>query len=335
MTVPTEKLLPLVERFTKVHLVVVGDLILDSYLECQAVGVANEAPVPFLQISGQSHALGGAANVAHNLARLGVRVTLIGLIGDDQEGSILTKLAREASIDFRPLKTERPTTRKTRVQASGHYYLRLDEEEAAPLNEAQGQGLLRLITESMESAQMLLASDYDKGTFKGPVVDKLQKLSAAKGFKIVGDIKPQNIQQWQKLSCITPNLPEARDLYSRLIPGSACPDDHLELGRVLARTLSCHVVLTLAEKGIVASTPRGEAHHFPAIGVRAENVSGAGDTVAAVVATSLCSYAELEDAAQLANLAAGIAISHPGTYAVTHEELTRILQDLANANPGS
>jgi len=327
MTSQTQKLLQLVESFSKAQVTVVGDLILDSYLECRALGVASEAPVPFLEISSQAHALGGAANVAHNLARLGVRTSLAGMIGSDKEGEILNRLVKEAGIEFHPLVTERPTSRKTRVQASGHYYLRLDEEDTTPLDSHHVQEFSQQLTEAMGRSQLLLVSDYDKGMLKGSFVEKLEAMAAATGLRIAGDIKPQNIKQWRRLHCITPNLSEAKSLYSRLRPGSSCPDESVELARSLGQILSSNVVVTLAEKGMAVATSAGITHLFPALCKNPKNVSGAGDTVLAVLAAALSCDAELHDAALLAGLAASIAVSQEGTYAVAADELCRAIQN--------
>lgn len=328
-----QKLLRLVEAFPKAQVLVVGDLILDTYLECRAVGVATEAPVPFLEISGQTHALGGAANVAHNLARLGVKTILVGRIGIDREGELLHRLVEEAGIEFYPLGTESPTSRKTRVQASGHYYLRLDEEDTTPLDPHQIQALSQTLSEAMRRSQLLLVSDYDKGVLKNGFVDYLESIAESRELRIVGDVKPQNIRQWRSLHCITPNLSEAKNLYSQLRPGSTCPIENLELARELAKMLSLNVVLTLAEKGMTVSTAAGVSQSFPALCTAPKNVTGAGDTVLATLAAALSCKADLLDAALLANLAAALAVSHQGTYAVSAEELSRVIQNLETDGP--
>jgi rfaE bifunctional protein kinase chain/domain len=333
MSTLTQKLLQLVEAFSKAQVLVVGDLILDSYLECRAIGVANEAPVPFLEILGQAHALGGAANVAHNMARLGVKTILAGTIGIDNEGEILDRLVNEAGIEFHPLRTQHPTSRKTRVQASGHYYLRLDEEDTTPPDRYEVQALSRPLSEAMERSRLLLVSDYDKGVLKDAFVENLEAIAESRGLRIVGDVKPQNIRQWRKLHCITPNLSEGKNLFSQLRPNSSCPKESLELARELGQTLSSNVVLTLAEKGMAIATSAGIAHSFPALCTNPKSVAGAGDTVLATLAAALSCNADLHDAALLANIAAAIAVSHEGTYAVGAEELRKTIQNLDTESP--
>lgn len=323
----SQKLLQLVQAFSKAQVLVVGDIILDSYLDCRAIGVASEAPVPFLEISGQSHSLGGAANVAHNLARLGVKTILAGTIGIDKEGELLDRLVNEAGIEFHPLRTQHPTSRKTRVQASGHYYLRLDEEDTTPPDQHEVQVLSRPLSEAMERSRLLLVSDYDKGVLKDGLVERLEALADSRGLRIVGDIKPQNIRRWRKLHCITPNLKEARNMYSRLRPGSSLPHESLELARELGQILSTNIVLTLAEKGMAVATSAGVAYSFPALCPNPKSVAGAGDTVLATLSAALSCDADLYDAALLANIAAAIAVTHEGTYAVASGELSRVIQN--------
>ena len=334
MTPQTQKLLKLVSGFPKIQVTVVGDLILDSYLECSALGVANEAPVPFLKISGQTHALGGAANVANNMARLGVRTVLAGVIGSDKEAEILCELVKKAGIEFHPLVTKRPTTRKTRVMAGGHYYLRLDDEDATPLDSCHSQLLVQQVSEPLQRSQILLASDYDKGMLRGGLAAQLEAMAETARLRIVGDIKPQNMTYWKRLSVITPNLSEARLLYSNLHPGSSGPESPVELAQLLAKTLSCAILLKMSDKGVIVIAPSGTSHSFPALCLNPKNVAGAGDTVVAVLAAALSGNADLHDAALLANLAASIAVSHDGTYAVSGEELSKAIQNYDIIVPG-
>src|SRR5438309_501197 len=141
--------LELIEGFRNARVLVLGDVILDVYLDCEALGVANEAPVPLLEISQERHALGGAANVANNLARLGVQTQLIGSVGKDPAAEIVATLLRDAGVGFRPLVSGRSTIRKTRIQSGNHYYLRLDEEEASPLTDREVSSLLELVTKAL------------------------------------------------------------------------------------------------------------------------------------------------------------------------------------------
>ena len=152
-----------IRRISGVRVLVVGDVMLDTYLDCRALGVADEAPVPLLEVRSQSSALGGAANVARNLARLGAHTALVGLVGGDSQGEVVGKLLRESGVDGLLLRTQRPTILKTRVLSGDHYYLRLDEEQLSPLTEAEQAALAAHIEAQLSQADLLVVSDYDKG----------------------------------------------------------------------------------------------------------------------------------------------------------------------------
>jgi rfaE bifunctional protein kinase chain/domain len=329
----TQTLLQCIEAFPTARVTVVGDLILDSYLGCRALGVANEAPVPFLEISSQTHALGGAANAAHNLAKLGVRTILAGTIGKDKEAEVLTHLVEAAGIEFHPVVTDRPTSRKTRIQAGTHYYLRLDEEDVTPLQDTFSKALSEQVAEGLEGSRLLLVSDYDKGVLKGPSVEALESMAETMHLRIVGDIKPHNMKQWRNLHCITPNLDEARGLYSLLCPGVSPPETSQEFAKSLGKILSSNIILKLAEEGMIAATPEGITYAFPALCKTPRNVSGAGDTLVAALAAALSCNAGLQDAALLSNLAASIAVNHEGTYAVTNNELRQAVENFKIDTP--
>ena len=323
-----ERYSDLIRRFPTAQILVIGDVILDTYLDCKALGVANEAPVPLLEISKQTHTLGGAANVAHNLAKLGVKTSLLGLIGNDPNGRLLTKLIQENGIRFLPLLTNRPTLHKCRVLSGRHYYLRLDEEEPSPLSESEATAFLKEASKATRDSKVVLVSDYDKGMFTGSLARSIEALSVQHGIPIFGDIKPRNIHYWTHLRLITPNQSEARKLFSELIPGAPKLQNNLELARNLSRRLSCDIVLKLAEEGLIAVGSSGEAYQFQALCWAPENVSGAGDTVLSTLAAVLAVNAGLREAAFLANLAASIAISHTGTHAVSDQELLNGIKDL-------
>lgn len=318
----------LIRRFATAQILVIGDVILDTYLDCRALGVASEAPVPLLEISKQTHTLGGAANVAHNLAKLGVKTSLLGLVGNDPNGRHAAQLIQESGINFLPLLTSRPTLHKSRVLSGRHYFLRLDEEEPSPLTEREATAFLEEASKAIRNSKVVLVSDYDKGMFTAALAKSIEALSIQHGIPIFGDIKPQNISHWTHLSLITPNQIEARKLFSELTLGVPELQNNLELARGLSQRLSCDIVLKMAEKGLIAVAFSGEAYQFQALCRAPENVSGAGDTVLSTLAAVLAVKAGLREAAFLANLAASIAVSHPGTHAVSDQELLEKIKDL-------
>lgn len=317
--VSSSRLAEIIEGFQATRILVVGDVLLDTYLSCKALGVANEAPVPLLEIGSQTHTPGGAGNVALNLARLGVKTQLVGTAGEDAEGEILRQLLQEAGADFQVLAVQRPTSHKTRIQSGQHYYLRVDEEEMAPLNSADRKALVALIQKGLSSAEAVVISDYDKGMMSASLAETVEELAEQKDLPIFADLKPRNARDWHKLSLITPNLTEALVLLNR--PTCAESFDPGEMAVSLSRQFRCDVVLKLSSEGIVAATTAGERFRVSARCQHPKNVSGAGDTVLATLGAAMTRGASLPEAAMLANLAAALAVDHDETYAVSAEEL--------------
>jgi D-beta-D-heptose 7-phosphate kinase/D-beta-D-heptose 1-phosphate adenosyltransferase len=322
-----ERLTQLIARFTSLEIVVVGDAIVDSYLDCRAAGIANEAPVPLLEFVDETNTPGGAANVAANLAQLGVKTRLVGTIGEDPEAELLKQLLNQKRVEFYPLVVRRPTPRKTRVSAGDHYYLRLDQEESTALDEAEATLLKELVEKAIPDTQALLVSDYGKGTISSSSAKQINLLAQRAALPLFADLKPQNVLLFPRLSLITPNIAEARDLWARLNSASCLPPDPSELARDLSRRLSCDVVLKMSADGLLAAGSSEECTRFEALCSRPANVSGAGDTVIATLAAALTGRAALNEAAFLANLAASIAVSRQTTHAVTSEELLRAAEE--------
>jgi D-beta-D-heptose 7-phosphate kinase/D-beta-D-heptose 1-phosphate adenosyltransferase len=321
MKVNKDRLVEIIRAFSGVELLVIGDLILDSYLECRALGVANEAPVPLVEIQSERHTAGGAGNVATNLARLGVQTQLVAPLGDDRESSQLERILTETGVGFHPLVIPRPTPHKTRIMSGKHYYLRLDEEQAEPLAEEETGALTEIIQKAWRRPAAVLVSDYDKGAVTPSLIRWIESKSQHAKLPIYADLKPRNATQWKTLSLITPNLSEARELFGKLQPESSIPEAPAELALALTTQLSSQVVLKMSERGLLAVNRSGTVCRLDALTQHPVNVSGAGDTVFATVTAALAAGAALAEAAFLANLAASLAVAKEITHAVSAEEL--------------
>ena len=321
-----------IRRISGARVLVVGDVMLDTYLDCRALGVADEAPVPLLEIRGQSQAPGGAANVARNLARLGAHTALVGLVGGDSEGEVVRKLLRESGVDGFLLQTQRPTILKTRVLSGDHYYLRLDEEQISPPTEAEQAALAAQIKARLSEADLLVVSDYDKGLLSQGLAERTERLARDRGCRIVADLKPPNALNWRRLDLITPNWSEARSLCTLLVPGGEPGEDAETIAETLRSRLGCAVVLKLGPRGMLLAPPSGSPSRLEALCRSPMQVSGAGDTVLATLAAALAAGADLHQAARLANLAASISVSKPGTHAVSADELTETVIRSAGAS---
>lgn len=318
-----------IRRITGVRVLVVGDVMLDTYLGCRALGVADEAPVPLLEIHSQSQALGGAANVARNLARLGARTALVGLVGADSQGEVVKELLRESGVDGLLLETQRPTTLKTRVLSGDHYYLRLDEEQTSPPTEAEQAALTAQIEARLSEADLLVVSDYDKGLLSPGLAERIEGLAGDRGCRIVADLKPANALTWRRLDLITPNWSEARSLCALLNLGAQPSEDAETTSETLRSRLGCGVVLKMGPQGMLVAPSSGPPIRLEALCRSPVEVSGAGDTVLATLAATLARGADLHEAAWLANLAASISVSKPGTHAVSAAELTEAVTQTA------
>lgn len=320
-----------IRRISGARVLVVGDVMLDTYLACRALGVADEAPVPLLEIRGQSQALGGAANVARNLARLGARTSLVGMVGGDSAGEAVRSLLQKSGVDGSLLEAHRPTTLKTRVLSGDHYYLRLDEEELSPPTEAEQAALAARIEARLSEVDLLVVSDYDKGLLSPGLAERIERLAREGGRGIVADLKPRNALVWRHLDLIAPNLSEARSLCAQLDSGGETGDDAETIAARLRSRMGCAVVLKMGSRGMLVAPPAGPTSRLEALCRSPVEVSGAGDTVLATLAAALAQGADLHAAARLANLAASISVSRPGTHAVSAAELTEAVNQSEEA----
>ena len=325
LRVSKDTLAEIIRGFTGIELLVVGDLILDSYLECHALGVANEAPVPLVEIQSERQTAGGAGNVATNLAGLGVQTRFVAPLGDDRESAQLERILAEAGVGFHPLVVRRPIPHKTRIMSGKHYYLRLDEEQTDPLTEEETGALTEIIQKAWGKPAAVLVSDYDKGAVTPFLIRWIESQAQRAKLPIYADLKPRNATQWKNLSLTTPNLSEAHELFAKLRPESSIPEEPADLASALSKQFSSQLVLKMSEQGLLAVDRDGTLCRLDALTQRPVNVSGAGDTVFATLSAALAVGASLEEAAILANVAASLAVAQEVTHAVSAEELLEAL----------
>jgi len=314
-------------RWKGAHLLVVGDVMLDTYIWGVVERISPEAPIPIVRASHRSEQPGGAANVAMNIAGLGARVTLAGFVGDDSEGTTLVQKLRDAKIRSEFCVTKnRPTISKTRILGGRQQMLRLDVESTESVLETSYSELVERVASFFESSSepisALVLSDYAKGVLTGPVCQSLIGLAKERGIPVIVDPKGKDFSRYRGATTICPNLAElalasgtvAADMESTLRAGEA----------LLARLEVESLTVTLSERGIVVLDGKTR-EHAAASARQVFDVSGAGDTVVAVLA--LCRSAGLETKAslQLANMAAGIVVSKVGTVPVQYFELMAAL----------
>ncbi len=314
--------------FERARVLVAGDIMLDRYWHGPAARISPEAPVPVVRITAADDRPGGAANVALNLAALGTGVGLIGAVGEDEAAAILASQLAAAGVATHLLSCpDRPTITKLRVMSRNQQLLRLDFEE--PLTAADIAALPARVESLLTSCDVLVLSDYAKGSLQDPAA--LIERAAAAGVAVLVDPKGNDFQRYRGATLLTPNLAELEAVIG------PCGDEATlcARGRALAENLELGALLvTRGEQGMTLLRPGQPELHLPARAREVYDVTGAGDTVIAVLAGALAAGAELPDAVALANLAAGIVVGKLGTATVSGPELHQALRRERGAETG-
>lgn len=310
----------LLRRFPNVRVLVVGDLMLDEFVWGTVERISPEAPVPVVRVERESLHLGGAANVVANLRALGVQATACGVIGYDPAGDrILEELQQIGASTAGVFRTEAAvTTRKTRVIAHHQQVVRFDRERLVD-GERDGHSLLTFLGRQAPRFQAVLVSDYGKGTISPSLLSLLAELRAKRPFVLVIDPKKPNFPHYRNAELITPNVHEAAEAAGVPVVDAASLQ---RAGSVLLQRWQAQAVLvTQGEKGMTLFRRAARARRFPALARDVFDVTGAGDTVVATCTAALAAGASLEEAAWLANHAAGVVVGKLGTATVTPAEL--------------
>lgn len=319
-----------IEKFPLLRAVVIGDIMLDVFLWGTVNRISPEAPVPVVEIKRETYHLGGAANVAHNISALGGKVLLSGRIGDDYAGREILRLLGEKGIDATGVLTssECPTTVKTRIIAHSQQVVRFDREVKSPLDDASWRRVFNFL-ESIQDCDVFIVSDYAKGVITGSVMDGIKRLSQRIHKPVIVDPKVVNKHLYSDVTVITPNYAEALQMggYNQLDQ----PQDLTDVASRLIKDLQCrYLLITRGSEGISLFQDGRDPVHIPACARRVFDVTGAGDTVVAVLSLGMASGLSVEEAAYLANIAAGIVVGEVGTAVVTPEQLRMFLKDDEN-----
>jgi D-beta-D-heptose 7-phosphate kinase/D-beta-D-heptose 1-phosphate adenosyltransferase len=315
----------IIRRFARVRVLVVGDLMLDQFIWGRVDRISPEAPVPVVQVTDESVHLGGAANVVANIRALGGKAAACGVIGADQAGRRLLALLQAIGAGDAGVVVARgsATIRKTRIVAHNQQVVRVDREQRSP-SAASTARMLAYVRRHARDFDAVVVSDYGKGAIHAELLGELRRLRDRHALRLIVDPKKPNYAHYGGMTLATPNVAEAADAAGMTI------DDERALKRAAQRLLerwaSEAVLVTRGEKGMTLVQPKGRLHHFPASARQVYDVTGAGDTVAAVCALALAAGASFEDAAVLANAAAGIVVTKLGTATATPAELKKMLQ---------
>jgi D-glycero-beta-D-manno-heptose-7-phosphate kinase len=315
----------LLERARGRSVLIVGDLMLDHFVIGRVDRISPEAPVPVVQFDHESYRLGGAANVAHNVAALGGAVEIAGLVGNDPEGTRLLADLRNAEIGISSIIADggRCTTRKLRVVTTRNQQVaRIDYECDRPADGDLETTMVRKIREAAARADVVLISDYQKGTVTRATAQAAIAAAKAKGVPSLVDPKVPHIDYYTGASLVTPNHHEAEAVTLQRIRNAA--EARVAAHRFRERAQCDSVLITRGEHGMWLLGNDGE-FDLPAEAREVSDVTGAGDTVIAAIALGLAAGGSLRDAARLANRAAGLAVARFGPVAITAEELGAVL----------
>lgn len=317
----TKELLRICDEAPSLNLLCVGDLMLDRFVYGKVDRISPEAPIPVLKHTHSLTMLGAAGNVARNVASLGARVTLAGVIGDDDEGNeLLNCLAATTGMTGKLSRSgSRRTTLKSRYIAGGQQLLRVDVEDNDPLTEDEDANLVKTIQASEDTCHAILLSDYAKGGVTPAVIAACLHLSNDLGIPLIVDPKGTDFRRYGPVSLIKPNAKELSLVTG--YPTSTDEEVEIALDHLLNTIEADAVLVTRSEKGL-SFKRRGETvQHIPTTSREVYDVSGAGDTSLAALGIALASSADLHDASLFALSAAGIAVGKIGTAAVTNQEV--------------
>ena len=307
------------------RILVVGDLILDHYVEGAANRVSPEAPVLVFETQGERHQLGGAGNVAANLKGLGAEATVLGVVGEDVAAERLKELLQELLIDVSNLvvDTSRPTTRKTRYISRTAQVLRVDAEKRHHLQGEAEQRVLAYLGQRPFCHDAVLISDYGKGMVTAAVVAAAIEAAHSVGGPVIVDPKGTDYSIYRGVDLMTPNQAEAEKATGIEIHGK--DDLHRVAERLKAITGVKTATVTLGKEGIFYEAEDGEARIIPTEAKAVFDVTGAGDTVVAMLAFARACGVGMHESIRLANLAAGVTVGRFGTYAVSRQEILALL----------
>ena len=320
----------LVERFAQARVLVVGDVMLDRFVYGEVERISPEAPVPILLIERGEAMLGGAGNVARNLSSLGAQTHFIAVIGADEPGREVAELAAELPGVTCSILTDhgRATAIKTRYVAGSQQVLRADQESGPPIADRIENALARKLEAAVKKASAVVLSDYGKGALTKRVVGAAIAAAKRAGIPVLVDPKGDDYRRYRGARLVSPNRRELAEA-SRMATGGE--DEIVAAARRIAK--SCGIAGVLATRGADGMTlvdGGRKARHLAAEAREVFDVSGAGDTVIAVLAAAMASGAEPIDAARLANVAAGIVVAKAGTAVANADEIVNALhyQDL-------
>lgn len=330
MTTTRSDLAAAIERLKDAHVLCVGDVMLDRYVYGAVERISPEAPIPVLRMEREAAMLGGAGNVVRNLSALGAHVAFVSVVGNDQAGREISALvaAHDKHEPYLSVERGRMTTIKTRYVAGGQQLLRTDKETLVPLAPSVTEDLRRVAVGAVADASVIVLSDYGKGVLTPELMRALIDAGQTQKRPVVVDPKGKDFARYRGATVMTPNRAELAAATG--MPVGTDEEIGAAAKKLIAECALDSLLVTRGADGMTLFARAGETVHLPAEAREVFDVSGAGDTVVAMLAAALAAGVTLPDAARLANVAAGIVVGKTGTAVATADEVFTALhtQDL-------
>lgn len=312
-------LFEIIDKLHNAKLIVIGDLMLDIFIYGNVDRISPEAPVPVVTVAKQQVMPGGAANVAANLSSLGITPTLLGVAPDDDSGRQLKKILNDLNINCKYFEDGRSTIVKTRIIAGNQQVVRFDKENKDKLKRNVTQLIIDEVAKIIDDYDGVVLSDYGKGVITKYLIENLSALCRKKRKIITVDPKVENFRLYKDVTCVTPNNKEASMAMNMEIGNEK---SLIECGKQILNSLNCdNVIITRGQEGMSLFSKNKKIKNIPAVAKEVFDVTGAGDTVISVLSAALAVGSDLQQAAVLANTAAGVVVAKVGTATVTIDEI--------------
>jgi rfaE bifunctional protein kinase chain/domain len=316
-----------IARAPTARILVVGDLMLDEFASGAVRRISPEAPVPIVEITNRRFTPGGAANVAANVVALGSAVALAGVTGVDEAAKSFHQLLESLTVGAAAVLRDpsRPTSTKTRIVASGQQIVRIDHESRTPLAEPIETSLIAAVVAGLEGVAACVISDYGKGTVSARLVAAIVVEAAGRRIPVLVDPKGHDYRKYAGVTLVTPNLKEAEHAAAHPIENDG--DMILAAARIMEMARCSALLITQGASGMTLFRQDQHPMHSAALAHQVFDVTGAGDTVVAMLAVGLACGVPMEDAMTLANVAAGIVVAKPGTATASLAEIAELMRD--------
>ena len=323
------ELIKFIDQFEDKEIIVIGDIMLDHFVKGSVSRISPEAPVPVVNVESEDFVAGGAGNVAVNLAVLGAKPTLVSVVGQDIKGNILTQFLKDKGVNtsYITIDSARPTTQKVRIVAERQQVVRVDRESKAKLEANTAKTCMQNFKKALKTAKGVVMSDYGKGMLSDHNIQEIIALCNAKKIPVCVDPKIDNFLKYKNITCMTPNTKEAWEGMG--LPPKKEEKAILDLGKKILKTLKAKsILITRSAQGmsLFEQGPKIKTTTIHATAKEVFDVTGAGDTVISVLTLALACGATLQQAAYIANEAAGLVVAKLGTACVTPKEIKEVLK---------